>query len=722
MSTPPSLGFSGPLQRMRDRLSLLQIGIATATVALADAVRPWSLATALLLAIWAFVRPLPTVLSPAAERAWTWGIAAALLATIARAVTTAELLDAGIDFLLLLVVQRLFNRQRTREHMQLLLLGSLLVVAGAVINAGLNYPLLFAAYLVVATMTLLLNHLVAEGERLGIRTAATVSREGMRVRPVLWRAAFTVAGIAGIGAIVTFVAFPRWGVGFFLRGGIARDQQSGFSSQVELGSFGRIKTDATVVMRIEPVGEWGTRPAWHLRGSSFDHYSRGRWSHAEDRASQLALGLGGFTVRRDRHNRPELAATPRSGELRAIPRPGFADSSDTLRATVILEDLGVDVLFVASEPVAVRVTPRGPIERFTQVQAGKSDEIRVVKPPGPIRYDFVSRVGMPSQEELRAVGDPEVPADLVAYTRRLEGLSPEVGALALELTAGATTRYDKVAALLAHLSTFSYTLDLQPTQRVLDGADPVEGFLFDSKAGHCEYFATALAVLGRQAGVPTRLVNGYYGAHWNPLGEFYAVRQADAHSWVEVYFDRLGWVTVDPTPPAGRVAGDDAGIWPAAGQVIDAIRNAYLAWIIDYDLGKQLTLFENLGLRDRTSTSGLGRWRRVLIGIAIVIAVGFAATRIRRRRGAARPEVAIYQRVLARLARLGHTPTASESPRRFCARVCAAEPSVADALADFGARYEEIRFGRPGSITSLVALRGCAAALLATLPRRRRRP
>src|SRR5262245_46335411 len=123
----------GPLQRLRDRCSVLQIAIATASVALADGISPWSLGIASALAVLAFVRPLPPETSKSAERLWTIGIAMALFATLARAVLRGDILDAGVDFLLLLVVQRLFNRQRTREHMQLLLLGSLLMVAGAVI-------------------------------------------------------------------------------------------------------------------------------------------------------------------------------------------------------------------------------------------------------------------------------------------------------------------------------------------------------------------------------------------------------------------------------------------------------------------------------------------------------------------------------------------------------------------------------------------------------------
>jgi protein-glutamine gamma-glutamyltransferase len=713
----PLFVVHGPLQRLRDRCSVLQIAIATATVALADGIAPWSLALAVALASLAFVRPLPAVASRGAERAWTIGIALALAATLARAVLRGDILDAGVDFLLLLVVQRLFNRQRTREHMQLLLLGTLLVVAGAVINAGINYPILFAAYLVMATMTLLLNHLVAEGERLGPRTAATLSREGMRARAFLWRAALQVAAIAGLGALFTFVAFPRWGVGMFLRGGMTRDTRSGFASTVELGDFGRIKTDATVVMRIEPQGEasLGPRPDWHLRGSSFDAYQGGRWSHANDLEGTIYDVPYGYKALRTEGRMPL-----RSGK-RGIPEiveiPGFARSLEVLFATVTLEDIGVDVLFGASTPLAMQIAPRGPIELRAKIRGGRSDELRVDKAPGPIRYRFVSRVGVPSAQELQAVGDPTASEELAPYLVRAGGLSGEVGELARSLTAGATTRYEKIGALSRHLAGFTYSLDNPISDRVRAGADPLEGFLFDTQAGHCEYFATALAVLGREVGVPTRIVNGYYGAHWNPVGEYYAVRQADAHSWVEVHMGPLGWVTVDPTPPSGLVAGDDASWWPAAAELVDAVRNAYLEWVIDYDLGKQLALFENLGLRDRQGSTGLSRWRRLLFAVLGIAVLGWGIARWRRRsRAAIADETVLWNAVLRKLARRGHVPTAGESARSFCLRVAAREPAAADALRSFARRYEALRFG-PGSDreAQLIELRAVASQLSAAL-------
>lgn len=706
------------LLRLRDRLSLLQIAIATATVALGDGIAPWSLALACALTLLAFVRPLPPVPSRAGERLWTLGIAAALVATLARAVLTLEVLDAGIDFLLLLVVQRFFNRQRAREHMQLLLLGSLLLVTGAVINAGINFPLLFAAYLVVAVMTLLLNHLAAEGERLGARTAVSVGKEGMRARGFLWRAAVQVAVIAAVGAAITFIAFPRWGVGFFLRGGIARDRTSGFASTVELGDFGRIKSDTTVVMRIEPVQRTDVEPApdWHLRGSSFDAYERGRWSHRDDAEATIVAGPYGYRQLLDDRGGNQLQPGF-TGLPRAIAIPGFAAATQVLVATVTLEDIGVDVLFAASEPLAVRVAPRGPIESRTEIRAGRSAELRVDKAPGPIRYEFVSRIGTPTTKELIAAGNPDARA-LAPYLARAQGLSPEFAALAASLAPGAVNRFQKVDAVMKHLAGFRYTLDNRPSDRVLAGADPIEGFLFDTQAGHCEYFATAMALLLRELDVPARIVNGYYGAHYNQVGGYWSVRQADAHSWVEVHFGHLGWVTFDPTPPGGREAADDAAWWPAASELVDAVRNAYLSWIIDYDLGKQLTLFENLGLRNRTGESLVARWRSLLlslVAVPLLLALAWRLRRWRRRRLA--PATAAWLTIERRLARRGFVIGGHESLPHFATRVAGTDAALGDALTAFARHYEQSRFGPPSEPGAIEAVRTAARRVLEVLRR-----
>ncbi|MGH1342167.1 MAG: transglutaminase TgpA family protein [Nannocystales bacterium] len=712
------------LRELRDRLSALQALIASAAVLAGGGMSWTSLGLALAFGALAFYRPRPEVTPKSTLRIWTVGIVFALVATFARVLLVGDLLDAGVDFLLLMIVQRLFNRQKAREHMQLLMLGSLMMVVGAVVNTGLTYPVLFAAYTVIAVMTLVVNHLMSEGERLGVRVMAEMARAAMRSRKTLWRAASGVAALAGVGALLVFLLFPRWGAGVFLRGAFSKDSRSGFAGEVTLGDFGRIKSDATVAARLRPKGDMPRvdRLTWHLRGGAFDIYQDGRWSNNNASAERVPLRRVG-QYRALAPNKTPLLVPVRglspgklSAQYEALPKP-YLEDAQQIHVDVMLEDLGVDAMFVASDPVAVRVSPRGALEqRDLKVRPGLHREFRIDKPPGPVQYEFVAQVGTPNAHLLRGLGDPEVDEEFAGYLRRTEGLSPEVLDLAQQLTNDATNRYDKVLALMGHLGEFGYTTDLESSPRVRDGADPLEGFLFDTQTGHCEYFATALAVLGREVGIPTRLVNGYYGAHYNALGDFYAVRQADAHSWVEVWFGpEAGWITFDPTPPSGRVAGDDAPLIPALNEAFDALRNAYLEYVIDYNLTKQLSLLEGLGMRSSSGQYPRVQWRGVAMwggGAALVL---LAVWLWRRRSKPKLPEAQqLYAQVLKALARHGMVRDPTESPKRFAQRV---SPELEDGapLLRFVAQYDEIRFGRESA--DLSELRRCASGARDVRPR-----
>jgi len=719
-------GANSGLLRLRDALSLLQAAIAVTAVSLAQSVSLWVVAVGVALTILAVVRPLPEQARKLTQRLWTSAIILALAASGARVLLGAELLIAGVDFLLLMIVERLFNRQRCREHMQLLMLGSVLMVIAAVIDAELHFPILLALYLPTATLALIINHLLSEGERLGRRVEFEVDRYGRRELSRLSRAALQVTAIAAVAGFVTFLAFPRFGVGVFLRGNLYGEETVGFSESVQLGGFGTIKNDATVIMHLVPLDQSGPYPArltWHLRGSAFAKYESGRWTRARNsRTSNLTRSRGYELL--DEHGKPpaEVVSAPyrfggTSGKvLRVTPIPGFAAADQTVRVLVTMEDIGTDLLFAAGRPLGFSLAPRGALEERNRLGADLDDQVRVLdRRNGPIQYEFVGRVGEPTRAELLALGDPEVPAKLHAYINT--ELSPEFKALAKQITAGADTRLAKVEAVERYLlQNYSYSLAQPRSERVRKGElDPVEGFLFDTKAGHCEYFATAMTLLLREVGVPTRNVNGFYGAHYNRLGNFYAVRQADAHSWTEVYFDELGWVTFDATPPAGRTAGDDAPMFPRLANLADALRNTYLEYVIDYNLSKQLAVLEQIGV-ERQGHRVTVNWRQLapwLVGLTgVVIASGIGRALWRRKRVVVPVEVAIYRRVLALMQRRGRGRREHESARAWAARLAIEGAPEAGALERFARRYDALRFAveRP-SVEELARLRELAARL-----------
>jgi hypothetical protein len=185
---------------------------------------------------------------------------------------------------------------------------------------------------------------------------------------------------------------------------------------------------------------------------------------------------------------------------------------------------------------------------------------------------------------------------LVEAARYLElpsTLDPRLPALAREViqAAGATNRYDEARALEAYLrSNFGYTLEMKAS-----GPDPLADFLFNVKQGHCEYFATAMAIMLRTQGVATRIVNGFLPGEYNEAAGAFTVRQSDAHSWVEVYFPATNsWVTFDPTPPAGRTTHARTGLAGALSKYSEALELMWFQYVVGYDKQEQRSLITSM--------------------------------------------------------------------------------------------------------------------------------
>lgn len=129
---------------------------------------------------------------------------------------------------------------------------------------------------------------------------------------------------------------------------------------------------------------------------------------------------------------------------------------------------------------------------------------------------------------------------------------------------------------------FRYTLEQPDTE----DKDPLHVFLFDVRAGHCEYFSTAMAIMVRTLGLPARNVTGFLGADYNPYGRYYAVRNGNAHSWVEVYIDGR-WVTFDPTPASREVFASPSGLMVKLRQMLDAMRVRWAEYVVEYNIRDQ---------------------------------------------------------------------------------------------------------------------------------------
>ena len=200
-----------------------------------------------------------------------------------------------------------------------------------------------------------------------------------------------------------------------------------------------------------------------------------------------------------------------------------------------IEDLGGTV-YAAGEPVRIN---------FQSEVAWRSfDDLFGVQMEQSDSYRATSLIPLVDERTLRAAGQRYPEWIRERYLALPSSVPDRVRALAIELTASEPTPYDRAKAIERYLRTFPYTLDVPhpPTSR-----DVADYFLFDLKQGYCDYYATTMVVLTRAAGVPARLAMGYASGTYNLNSKRFVVTEADAHTWVEVYFPNIGWVPFEPT-------------------------------------------------------------------------------------------------------------------------------------------------------------------------------
>jgi len=318
----------------------------------------------------------------------------------------------------------------------------------------------------------------------------------------------------------------------------------------------------------------------------------------------------------------------------------------------------------------------------------------------PTAYELTSHVSYRSTEPLSLLGrriDLQLP----------EGRNPRSLRLAQELRSQHPEPRALIAAVLELFRSGGFSYTLTPPKLDLNSVDD---FLFNTRRGFCGHFASAFVTLMRAAGVPARVVTGYHGGEWNPIGGYYIVRQSDAHAWAETWIDGEGWVRVDPTgvvAPERLTRGFFEGL---AGQTINAIgglRNLTLlsrislSWdaantwwkdrIIEFDLRSQFQLLSKLGISEPSV-----RVLALLLAAALMlwllwVGIAFGLQRPRRPRD---PLARAYRELCGKLARV--TPREPhEGPRSYAQRLASCSPAAAERAVALLDRYAELRYGPP---------------------------
>ncbi len=252
-------------------------------------------------------------------------------------------------------------------------------------------------------------------------------------------------------------------------------------------------------------------------------------------------------------------------------------------------------------------------------------------------------------------------------------------------------------ALAMYHAKFSYSLAAPPL-----GRNSVDEFLFDTKIGYCEHFSSSFTFLMRAAGIPARVVTGYVGGYRNPIGDYWLVRQSDAHAWSEVWLPGRGWTRVDPTASvapervflrsAGAAGGPGGGTFGDLFNVGDWMRRSWNDFVLGFDAARQLSLLSRFGLHD-ADTGTLVIVFAVVSGLLLVLV---ALLQLRDRGPRPDPLLRAWARFTARLARAHLRKLPHEPARSYARRVAALLPSQREEVLSLSHRFAAARYARSG--------------------------
>jgi transglutaminase-like putative cysteine protease len=609
-------------------------------------------------------------------------------------------LPATVHLALFGVVVRMFSLRRERDHVTLAILAFLMVLASAVLTVDSVFLFSFAAFMLMAVATFILMEMRRSGHAANIRARhSSDPQEHRHLAFALARIAPALMVMILIGGAALFFVMPRMSAGYLGGYSFGTDISSGFSDRVQLGQIGRIQQSNSVAMHIQIDGDKAGQYDLHWRGVALGKFDGHTWSNPRDQ----------FLLRRQPDN---SFAVPDADRASRIGREKM------IHYRVLMEPIGTNVFFLAPRARSVSGNYRSLItDAGGAVYA--SDSQHTIS-----RYEATSDIGRPTPGELRNAGR-NYPEDVTDSYLALPGEDPRVAQLASQITSSAKNEYDKASTLEIYLRTrYGYTLEL-PRAAV---KDPVANFLFERKQGHCEYFASAMAVMLRTLGIPSRVVNGFRSDEFNDITGSYVVRAKNAHSWVEAYFPGYGWQTFDPTPGGG--GGTPQG-WGRLALYVDAMASFWREWIVSYDSSHQYVLGRAAIMSSRGAWEGARSWARnhyesmlnwarrsqdhvehspgrwAIFGAAIVLSLlllgnlGRIVRWLHDKWLTAHPErspeqaaAMWYQRMARVLARRGMQKPETQTPQEFVRKI--ADQRLREPVARFTAVYESARFGNSG--------------------------
>jgi len=469
--------------------------------------------------------------------------------------------------------------------------------------------------------------------------------------------------------LILFVLVPRvpgplWGISSEQRGGV-----TGLSDHMSPGKISNLIRSNKVAFRVDFEDKIPDQNQLYWRGPVMARYNGYRW----------------YQSRRQVLNRLNLTV-----------------SEPSIKYTVTLEPNGENWLLPLDIPI--RLIPDAFMTADFQLVSNK-------KINDLLRYTMESRV-------VYEVGTNESPDYLATTLEYPDNLNPKTIALGRSLAQRFNRSEDIINELLKRFREQEYVYTLRPP--VL-GDNSVDEFLFETRRGFCEHYASSFALLMRAAGIPTRVVTGYQGGEYNEVGNYLIVRQSDAHAWTEVWIENKGWIRVDPTAAVSPsrieqglddALADEGSVFrignrnPIFGNLLfswDNLQHGWNDWVINYDQRKQQNFLSKLEL-------GIENWSDMVFALVFLL---FSVTGtfwfiVWLRERPPKPEAyeVHFRRLLKKLSRRGFQKRPSEDSRAFLERISDRDFPQREQLADIIELYNRIKYGRPGaSVSNLNSMR-----------------
>lgn len=506
----------------------------------------------------------------------------------------------------------------------------------------------FYSQSILTALYLLLTLLIILATWVHLQTGSLAFKPRLRLGGVLLLQAIPLS-------LILFVFFPR------IQGplwGMPQDAyaKSGLSDSMSPGTMSKLSLSDAVAFRVTFAGKAPLREQMYWRGPVLWDFDGTTWKRGINATLQA---------------------------------PTLADISQPVNYTVTLEPHNQHWLFALDIPARLSIA------------AGFAPDFQVLSP------DIVrtrTRYNASSYLSYRANLN-EAPLQMRRALALPAGVNPLTRQLAATWRTQAKSNVEVIQLALTYFNRGGFEYTLEPP---LLGLNSVDDFLFSSKQGFCEHFASSFVFLLRAAGIPARVVTGYQGGEYNDLGGYYILRQADAHAWTEVWLAERGWVRFDPTAAIapGRIQNglseslpDNAALpfmsrnppqWMRDLRFnLDAMANQWNQWVLGYDMERQFAFLTRLGMEDIT-------WQRMAFNMlgGIFLLVGIFTLILLRRLIVKQhdPVQAAWIKVCKKLAQAGLPRPAHEGAQDYANRISITRPDLAQHIQVIAAHYTALRY------------------------------